>query len=105
MVLSHKTQVPRSDWKTDQRPRASHAAIGGLASNAAKLVVVNNENEPLLDYTIQFYSDEQADAASGSTLTRVGARLRLYWVTRRDEAWDLQFENNSFELTLRYSAD
>ncbi len=41
------------------------------AANAAKLVVANNENQPLLDYTVQFYSDEQANAAPGSTLTRI----------------------------------
>ncbi|MBK1714986.1 translation initiation factor eIF-2B alpha/beta/delta subunit family protein [Rubrivivax gelatinosus] len=49
-------------------PGASQAAVS-LGIKAASLVISNRANTQLLDYTVQFYSEEAIAAANGSGLT------------------------------------
>ena len=49
-------------------PGANQAAVS-LGVKAASLVISNRTNVQLLDYTVQFYSDEAIAAANGSGLT------------------------------------
>ncbi|MBB2486163.1 hypothetical protein H5407_13145 [Mitsuaria sp. WAJ17] len=49
-------------------PGANQAAVS-LGMKAASLVIASRANTQLLDYTVQFYSDEAIQAADGSGLT------------------------------------
>jgi hypothetical protein len=71
-------------------------------SNAATLVLANGRNKVLLDYSVQFFSDEAADSAPAAGLTRLrkGSFLllgrplgmdRTYW--RRNFEFDRQLQD------------